>query len=148
MYAKQNSNGKEEEETGFICSFEMNDALNERLNELNASIAMLNSRVTALHVLVRRTRTCSAFTMEEHDALDAELSKEEHDLQLKQDELARTREFFDNTATRFDSDLRDRENILNEVFEREELSEHQDLMNFFADHHAFLRETITQVFPE
>lgn len=126
----------------------MNNALDERLHEANEIIAALKSRTAALRVLVERTRACSVFTMEEHDALTAELLKEEHNLQAKEDELARTRDFFDSTVTKFDGDVRDRENILNDVFERDELREHQDLMKFFADHHAFLRETINQVFQE
>lgn len=120
----------------------------ERLCAIEDEIATHKSRAKALQLLWQRTRSCTAFTIEECDTIQAALDKEERDVRLKEDELSRMREFFETTVLKFDSDVRVRQELLNELFDSEELRDHQDLMSIFADRQLFLQQTISQVCQE
>lgn len=125
----------------------MSTLVHDHISRMDENILQLETRGRALQEINDAVSGISAFTPEEQTAISTAL--EENSSKLVERTEARKRAIYtlETTIAQCERELSEREEILNDLFNRDLLSGYQELMEFFREQHNALKDTISHSIP-
>ena len=125
----------------------MSTLVQDHIGRIDDSIKLLESRGKALKEMNDAISGVSVFTLEEQTAISTALEENESKLSERQEMRRQAVITLETTIAQCERELLEREEVLNELFEREALLEYQDMMEFFREQHNVLKDTISRSVP-
>lgn len=118
--------------------------IHSHIEKVRSDAAFEEGRLDALKTVLGAIGNSDAFTEEERMHLKEKIAVcSERARELRT--IERDQQYYvDTTLKKCVNDLKERENILNSVFNGGSMEQHSYIMGMFKDHHRFLRETLAE----
>ena len=125
----------------------MSSIAQQHIERMDASITTLESRTEAFREIRDAILEEAVFTPNEQACVQRHLQECESQLAERREARSSAVATLETTITQCETELGERERILNTLFDRKTLVEYQDLMGLFKSQHDELKQTINHSIP-
>lgn len=125
----------------------MSALVHSHIERIDQQLRQLEARIDALREVRDAISAVPVFTADEQLSVLNALEEQERQLADRQDARKRAVVALETTISQCESDLSERERVLNELFGRDVLGDHQDIMDLFRRQHETLKDTLTHSVP-